>query len=120
MEIMDKIRDVRRSVAVKSGEFAESGKLTYNIKKKEREIRAIQLEIGKLVYEAYKKGHSFEEEIANECKKMDDRYTEITRLEAEKDKLGLEDIEVEVVDTEPPADEDFEISEEENEILKDL
>ena len=30
MEIMDKIRDVRRSVAVKSGEFAESGKLTYN------------------------------------------------------------------------------------------
>ena len=63
MEIMDKIRDVRRSVAVKSGEFAESGKLTYNIKKKEREIRAIQLEIGKLVYEAYKKGHPRAKEL---------------------------------------------------------
>ena len=121
MEIMDKLRDVRRSVAVKSGELAESSKLTLNIKKKEREIRAFELEIGRLVYEAYKNGHTFEEEIAVECQKIDSANTEISRLQTEKEKLGLDDLDVEVVDAELPIiDEDFEVSEEENEILMDL
>ena len=120
MEIMDKIRDVSRSVAVKSGEFAESGKLTYTIKKREREIKALQLEIGEKIFEDFKTGHSFGDDIAVLCQKIDDAYTEIARMESEKEKLGLEDLEVEVVDTDLPVDEDFEITDEENEILKDL
>lgn len=120
MEIMDKLRDVSRSVAAKSGEFAESGKLTLNIRKKEREIRTLELEIGKQVYEAYKNGHIFDEKIAEKCLKIDTVCTEIDRLEAEKEKLGLDDLDVEVVDAELPVDEDFEVSEEDNEILRDL
>ena len=88
MEIMDKLRDVSRSVAAKSGEFAESGKLTLNIRKKEREIRTLELEIGKQVYEAYKNGHIFDEKIAEKCLKIDTVCTEIDRLEAEKEKLS--------------------------------
>ena len=122
MDIMDKLRDVGRSVAVKSGELAESSKLTINIKKKEREIRSLEQIIGKLVYDAYKKGHTFDDDLSAECRKIDAAYADITRMEEEKEKVGLEDLEVEVVDvdTEISGDEEFEVSEEDDEILRDL
>lgn len=122
MDIMDKLKDVGRSVAVKSGELAESSKLTINIKKKEREIRSLEQVIGKMVYDAYKKGHTFEEDLSEECRKIDAAYADITRMEEEKEKVGLEDLEVEVVDvdTEISGDEEFEVSEEDDEILRDL
>jgi SMC interacting uncharacterized protein involved in chromosome segregation len=119
-EVMDKLREIRRSLASKSGELAESSKLTLNIRKKEKEIRNLELAIGKLVYEAYKKGHAFNEEVAERCRRVDEAFSELRRLENEKEKLGLDDLDVEVVDAEIPADEDLEISEEENEILRDL
>ena len=50
-DVMDKLREIRRSLALKSGELAESSKLSLSIKKKEKEIRNLELEIGKLVYE---------------------------------------------------------------------
>ncbi len=119
-DIMDKLKEIRRSIAMKSGELAESSKLTLNIRKKEKEIRALELQIGMTVYEAYKKGHSFDQEIADGCRSIDEAFSEIARLQNEREKLGLDALDVEVVDAEIPADEDLEISEEENEILKDL
>lgn len=119
-DVMDKLREIRRSLALKSGELAESSKLSLSIKKKEKEIRNLELEIGKLVYEAYKKGHTFDGEVADKCRDVDDAFSELRRLENEKEKLGLDNLDVEVVDAEIPADEDLEISEEENEILRDL
>ena len=122
MDVMNKLRGVRRSVAVKSGELAESSKLTFNIKRKEREIRALELEIGKRIYDAYKNGHTFTEEVSSQCQKIDAAYTEIARMEADREKVGLDDLDVEVVDIEAeiPEDEDFEVSEEDDEILREL
>lgn len=120
MDIMDKIKDVSRSVVMKSGEFAESGKLTINIKKKEKDIRNLKLEIGQMVYEAYKKGYTFDEAIAEMCSGIDAASQEILKLEEERERVGIGDLQVEVIDAEIPDDEDFEASDEEDEILRVL
>ena len=122
MAFMEKIRDVSRSVAARSGELAESSKLTITIKKKERDIKSLERKIGSMVYDAYKKGHTFGDELSAECQKIDEAYTEITRLEEEKGKVGLDDLSIEVVDLDAavPQDEDFEVSEEDDEILREL
>ena len=122
MAFMEKIRDVSRSVAARSGELAESSKLTITIKKKERDIKSLERKIGSMVYDAYKKGHTFDDELSVECQKIDDAYTAITRLEEEKSKVGLDDLSIEVVDLDAavPEDEDFEVSEEDDEILREL
>ena len=63
MALLDKLTDLGKSVAQKSGEIAESSKLSMSIKKKEKEIRLFQLEIGKYVYEQYKNEQAFDEKI---------------------------------------------------------
>ena len=42
MAFLDKLSDIGKSVAQKSGEIAESSKLMMNIKKKEKDIRTLK------------------------------------------------------------------------------
>lgn len=120
MAILDKVKEVGNQVARKSGEMVETGKLSYNISKKEKEIRSSEFRIGTLVYNQYKEGQTFSDDIVDLCRQIDEEYIEKARLENEKEAVGLDDVDVEVVDADIPADEDFEVSEEDDEILKEL
>lgn len=109
-----------KSIAQKVGEFTESSKISANIRRKEKEIRSGKFNIGKLVYEQYKNGSPFDESIVEICKQIDSAYSDISKLETEKESVGIDDLEVEVVDAEIPDDMDFAATEDDDEILKDL
>jgi len=117
--VAQKSGELGKSVAQKSGEIAESGKLSMNIKKKEKEIRNIKFEIGKYVYQAYKNGQVFDDMVQAYCEAIDAAYSEIAEYEAERDIIGTEHVSVEVVEADF-SDDTFEISAEEEEILNDL
>ena len=117
---LDKLSDIGKSVAQKSGEIAESSKLMMNIKKKEKDIRTLKFEIGKYVYQQYKNGHVFDEKIESLCSDIDAAYTDIANLEAERESVGIDDHDIEVVEAELDDDDDIDISPEDEEILKDL
>ena len=120
MAVLDKLSDIGKSVAQKSGEIAESSKLMMNIKKKEKDIRTLKFEIGKYVYQQYKNGHVFDEKIESLCSDIDAAYTDIANLEAERESVGIDDHDIEVVEAELDDDDDIDISPEDEEILKDL
>lgn len=131
MDFFDKLTDLGQSlgqsVAKKSGELVESSKISMSIRNKEKEIRSAKLEIGDRVYEFYKNGVEFDPEIAAKCGTIDDLYEEITDLEAEKESLGLDDLNVEVVDADVSetamSEENLEIAddaEDLDDILKNL
>ncbi len=119
MDIIDKLTDLGQSlgqsVARKSGELMESSKLSMAIRNKKNEIRNSKIEIGNLIYEMYKNGADLDPEVAARCKVIDDLYEEIDEIEAEKENLGLDDLNVEVVEAEaaevPMNEENLEISE---------
>lgn len=117
--VAQKSGELGKSVAQKSGEIAESGKLSMNIKKKEKEIRTIKFEIGKYVYQAYKNGQAFDEMIQSYCEAIDASYEEIAEYEAERDIIGTENVTVEVVEADI-SDDTFELTAEEEELLNDL
>ena len=120
MAFLDKLSDIGKSVAQKSGEIAESSKLMMNIKKKEKDIRTLKFEIGKYVYQQYKNGQVFDEKIESLCSDIDAAYTDIANLEAERESVGIDDHDIEVVEAELDEDDDIDISPEDEEILKDL
>ncbi|MGI6206081.1 MAG: hypothetical protein ACOYJI_05615 [Anaerovoracaceae bacterium] len=114
------VGEIGKSIAQKIGEFTESSKISMNIRKKEKDIRSSKFNIGKLVYEQYKNGHEFDESIIEICKHIDSEYSDIQKLETEKESVGIDDLGVEVVDADIPEDMDFAVSEDDDEILKDL
>ncbi|MDD7408378.1 MAG: hypothetical protein SOV71_07630 [Anaerovoracaceae bacterium] len=114
------VGEISKSIAQKIGEFTESSKISMNIRKKEKEIRTTKFNIGKLVYEQYKNGHEFDESIVELCKAIDTEYAEISKLETEKESVGIDDLGVEVVDADIPEDMDFAVTEDDDEILKEL
>ncbi len=118
MAFLDKLGDIGKSVAQKSGEIAESGKLMMNIKKKEKDIRNIKFEIGKYIYQQYKNGVKFDDKIMAFCENIDELYVEISKLEIERESLGIDDLDVEVVEAEV-SDDDFDLSIDDD-ILKEL
>lgn len=120
MAFLDKLSDIGKSVAQKSGEIAESSKLMMNIKKKEKDIRNLKFEIGKYVYEQYKNAQIFDEKIQSFCSDIDTAYREIADLEAERESVGIDDLDIEVVEAEVEEDDDFDISAEDEELLKNL
>ncbi|MBR5228621.1 MAG: hypothetical protein IKV96_02150, partial [Firmicutes bacterium] len=87
--------------------------------KKEKDIRMSQLAIGKYIYEQYKSGNAFDEKITGICKSIDADYAEIARLEIEKENVGVDDLEVEVVEA-VVVDDEFDITAEDEEMLKNL
>jgi predicted RNA-binding protein with RPS1 domain len=119
MAILDKLSDIGKSVAQKSGEIAESSKLTMSIKKKEKEIKSLKFEIGKYIYQQYKNSQEYDEKIQQFCADIDAAYEEISNLESERESVGIDDLDIEVVEADI-ADDTIDITEEEEEILKDL
>jgi len=121
MALLDKLSGIGKSVAQKSGEIAESSKITMNIKKKERDIRTVKFEIGTYVYQQYKNGAVFDEKITAFCQSIDALYADISALELEKESVGIDDLEIEVVEAQV-TDDDFDFTEDsgDEEFLKQL
>lgn len=121
MDILGKLSDFGKNVAQKSGELAEASKLTVNIKSKEREIKSLKLEIGDYIYNKFAEGAEFDDEVAAFCKDIDVARAEIAKLKEQKEAIGLSDEDIEVVEAETSdLDDDFEITPEDEEILKEI
>ena len=117
--VAQKSGEIGKSVAQKTGEIAESSKLAMDIKKKEKDIRTLQFEIGKYVYQQYKNDQSFDEKIMAFCNDIDSAYEEIEGMENERQTIGAEDADVEVVEPDIEDDE-INITPEDEEILNNL
>lgn len=120
MAFLDKLSDIGQSVAQKSGEIYESSKITVNIKKKEKDIRTVKKNIGEIIYNMYKEGSEFNDDIMELCAKIDDITVEIENLEIDKESIGIKDYDIEVVDAEDVTDEDFLEIGEDSEDLEDI
>lgn len=110
MDVLEMIGGIGNTVAQKAGELAEVGRINLNIRKYRKDARDLEFALGKYVYELSKNGHKFEDEEINEkCRSIGEAYSEIEKLNAEKEAVGG-DVEVEVVDVDviPNVDdEDF-------------
>ncbi len=114
MEFMEKINIIGKKMAKKSGEIAETGKLSMNIKKKERAVRNLKLELGKYVYQQCKSGVSTDEKISKFCSEIDVLYAEIASLELEKEKVGEDSdySEIEIITADLDEEDSDDLSEE--------
>ncbi len=98
MAFLDKLSDIGKSVAQKSGEFVETGKITMEIKKKERDAKTLKFELGKYIYQQFKSGHEIDDKVKAICSEIDVVYADIAALEKEKERVGSEEDEIKVVD----------------------
>ena len=99
MAFLDKLSDIGKSVAQKSGELVETGKISMDIKKKERDAKTLKFELGKYIYQQFKSGKEIDEKVKTICSEIDVIYAQIASLEKEKDAVGVsKDDDIEVVD----------------------
>lgn len=94
MAFLEKLSGLGKTVAKKSGEVVETGKLSMDIKKKERDAQTLKFELGKYIYQQFKSGQDIDEKVKTICSEIDLLYAEIASLEKEKDAVGADDIEV--------------------------
>lgn len=80
------------SVAKKSGELVGISKLNMNIAAEQDDIKVLNEEIGQVVYEKYKSGERFEEEITEKCVKISELELKIHQVK--KKILEIKDIKV--------------------------
>ena len=72
--------DTYNTVADKSGKLIADTKLRLSISEKETDIEKIYEDMGKSVYDSYKKGEEVSKEFAKECKKIDKLNKEIAEM----------------------------------------
>jgi len=91
MTFLDKITDLGKQAAQRTGEAVESGKLTLKIKEKEKEILKIQTEIGKHVCETAQAGVEYDDAIKALISQVAAAEIEIDELTASKEGIGDDD-----------------------------
>ncbi len=106
MAFLDKLSDIGKSVAQKSGELVETSKLSMDIKKKERDAKALKFELGKYIYQQFKSGQEIDEKVKAICSEIDVVYADIAMLQREKERVGSDDDEIKVVDAKLDGDDD--------------
>ncbi len=107
MAFLDKLSDLGKSVAQKSGEFVETSKISMDIKKKERDAKTLKFELGKYIYQQFKSGQEIDEKVKAICSEIDTVYAEIALLEKEKENVGTDDG-IEVVEAGITGDDEVE------------
>ena len=91
MEFMKKVNEISKfvgktatetynTVADKSGKLIEDAKLKLSVSEKETDIEAIYEEMGKTVYDMYKKEEDVGKAFEKECKKIDKIKSEIDEM----------------------------------------
>lgn len=120
MAILDRLSEMGKNAARRSGELAESSRLSLSIKKEEKEIRTVKADIGEYIYQRYQEGAVFDDTVMSFCRSIDANRSEILRLQSEKESIGIDEMDIEVLNAEVSEDDFDTISEEEKEILEDL
>lgn len=107
MAFLDKLSDLGKSMAQKSGEFVETSKISMDIKKKERDAKTLKFELGKYIYQQFKSGQEIDDKVKAICSEIDVVYAEIAALEKEKENVGADD-EIEVIEADVSDADDVE------------
>ncbi len=92
MDFMDKVTEISKkvgagaektykAVADKSGKIIKETQMRVKANDKEGEVEEIYYEIGKTVYDMYKKGEDVGEIFTKTCKKLDKLHKEIDEME---------------------------------------
>lgn len=71
----------------KSSQFVEITKINYKISEAETAVDKAYKELGKKVYDEYKKGAEVSEETSKTCGLIDDKFFEIETLKSQIDEL---------------------------------
>lgn len=79
-EIKSKVTETAKSAIKKSNEIVEITKLNIAIGDAQNDINKVLKDIGKIIYDAYKDGDLFNEEIADKCTKIDSKAEEISEM----------------------------------------
>ncbi|NLO22035.1 MAG: hypothetical protein GX119_08550 [Syntrophomonadaceae bacterium] len=83
----EKLEQQANKLVQKSGDLMESGKIRLNITNLEKEINTFKSELGNTLYKAYKDGGEVESELQVLCRKIDEKYEEIEKLQQQLDEL---------------------------------
>ena len=75
------VTDTYKMVSDKTGDIVKETKSKFNISDKKDEVSEIYLNIGKTVYEMYKKDEEVGQIFTKECKKIDKTLKEIKEIE---------------------------------------
>lgn len=81
MAFLDKMTDFSRSAMKKSEEVMETAKINLKISQKKSMMKEHQMEIGKIMYAAYKSGAILESEIGMLCEKIKAEEEEMQALQ---------------------------------------
>ncbi|MBR1884340.1 MAG: zinc ribbon domain-containing protein [Clostridia bacterium] len=82
-KVGDGVVDTYKVIADKSGKMFEGAKIKMAISDKEEEVNNMYTEIGKAVYETYKKGEDVDKDLTKECKKIDKMNNELAEMNKE-------------------------------------
>ncbi|MBQ9931154.1 MAG: hypothetical protein IJO79_02280 [Firmicutes bacterium] len=85
MAFLDKVTDLTRAAAKRSGEMVEAGKVAIEISKLRSEIKDIHIEIGKVVCRLNNAGITLDPELRYMCEEVEEKLRAIEALEAEKE-----------------------------------
>lgn len=86
-KVFDEAEKVTNAAVNKTGSVLNQTRVGYAINASEAKIKALCAEIGNFVYDEYKRGNEFPEDINERLKKIDSLYEEINEL-----KLKLADL----------------------------
>lgn len=92
MDFMDKVTELSKKVGVgtekaykavadKSGKIIKETQMRIQVNEKEGDIEAMYYDMGKSIYDMYKKGENIDDAFKKTCKKIDKLSKEISEME---------------------------------------
>ncbi len=80
---MDKVGNMAKMAADKTGDMVEIGKLNAKILSQKQSITSVKEEIGGILFEKYKKGEEMAEELIKLCQQIQNIENEIALMQKE-------------------------------------
>jgi NADH pyrophosphatase NudC (nudix superfamily) len=91
MAFLDKVSDLGKTAAKKSGEMFETTKINLKINEEKSKIKDVEIELGKYIYNQYLNGAEFDADAKEMCVKMKGMYENIEELARQRDEVGQKD-----------------------------
>mgnify|MGYP000866026934 CR=1 FL=1 len=86
-ELKSKVTETAKSALKKSNEIVEITKLNFSIGEMQSQMDRLLKDIGKIIYDAYKEGDVFSEQITMKCVEIDEKAEEIAELKSKLQQL---------------------------------
>lgn len=81
MAFLDRVTDMGRTAAKKSGEMMDTAKTKLKISENKSIMKDYEIEIGKLIYAKYQKGEALDVQVMELCEKIKEKEAENDELE---------------------------------------